>query len=90
MREMALAREAASDVLARCAPSRKPAKAGARKAKKPDGKRRRENKPRLPTCLAETGKAEKKRQQWAAGKSGEASTTVGAYFVREHKMRAQA
>ena len=88
MREMALAREAGSDVLARYAPSRKPAKA--RKATKPDDKRRRENKPRLLTCSAKNGKAEKKRKQWAAKISGEASTTVGAYIEREHKMRAQA
>jgi len=80
MREMALAREAGCDVLARYAPSRKPAKAGARKATKPDDKRRRENKPRLLTCLAVNGRAEKKRKQWAAKISGEASTTVGAYL----------
>jgi len=90
MREMALAREAGSDVLARYAPSRKLVKAGARKATKPDDKRRRENKPRLPACLAENGKAEKKRKQWAAGISGEAGTTVGAYLEREHNKRGQA
>jgi len=90
MRAMALAREAGSDVLARYSPSRKAAKAGARKATKPGDKRRRENKPRLPACLAENRKAEKKRKQWAAGISGEAGTTVGAYLEREHKKGAQA
>jgi len=90
MRGMALAREAGSDVLARYAPSHKPAKAGARQATKPDGKRRRENGQRLPACLAGKGKEEKKRKQLAAGISGEAGTTVSVFLERENKKSAQA
>ena len=82
MRAMALAREAGADVLARYAPRRKPAVPGARMARKVGDKRRRENKPQLPICGAESRKAAKKRKMWAAGITKEAATTVGAHMQR--------
>jgi len=89
-RAMALAREAGSYVLAFYSMSRKAARAGARKATKLGDMRRRENKPRLPACVAENRKAEKKRQQWASGISEEVGTTVGASLEREPRKGAHA
>jgi len=82
MRAMALACEAGLDVLARYAASRRPAAAGARKTTKATDRRRRENKPPLPVRAAEKAKAVKKRKQWAAGITDEASKTEGAYLKR--------
>jgi len=82
MRSMALAREAGADVLDRYAPKRKPAAAGARKAKKAGDKRRRENKPPMPVCGAEAVKAAKMRKKWATGVSKEAATTIRAHLAR--------
>jgi len=82
MRSMALAMEAEADVLERYAPKRKPAEAGARKAKKASDKRRRENKPPMPVCGAEAVKAAKKRKKWAKGVSKEAVTTIRAHMAR--------
>ena len=59
MRAMALAREAGLEVLARYVASRRPAAAGALSATKATDKRRRENKPPLLLCAAESAKAVK-------------------------------
>jgi len=82
MRAMALAREAGADVLARYVATRRSAAAGARKATKATDKRRRENKPALPECTAESAKAAKKRLKWAVGITEEATKTVRAYLKR--------
>ena len=80
VRAMALAREAGPDVLTCQPPNRTPAVAGVRKARKLGDKRRRDNRPALPVCCAESRKAVKMCKQWAAGNASEEASTVGAHL----------